>query len=94
MKLLKFLFFTFCGIFATMYFVYVTYLYFNQTEMVFIKSSLNHEYKFNFQIPFQEKYITSFDGKKQHGLLFTVQNPKGIIFYLHGMLEIYRLGEK
>lgn len=84
MSKIKFLLSSLTGFFVVLYLLYISYIYFNQADMVFIHSSLTKEYKFNFQVPFEEKYIPSFDNSKQHGLLFKVDKPKGIIFYLHG----------
>jgi pimeloyl-ACP methyl ester carboxylesterase len=72
---------TFLGI---LYLLYVSFVYFNQEEMVFHASKLPADYQFQFDQKFEELKITSFDGKKLNGLLFTTQNPKGLIFYLHG----------
>ncbi|MCZ8330369.1 MAG: alpha/beta fold hydrolase [Flavobacterium sp.] len=64
--------------------IYVSYIYFNQAEMVFLASKLPKDYKFEFNQNFEEYNISSYDGKKQNGLLFKTVNSKGIIFYLHG----------
>lgn len=69
---------------GSLYVLYLGYVYSNQSDMVFVHSSLDKNYKFDFESPFIEKYIPSFDGKKQHGVLFSSNNSKGIIFYLHG----------
>lgn len=52
--------------------------------MVFHASKLPKDYSFAFQQPFEEVNIPAVDGKIQNGLLFKVNNPKGLIFYLHG----------
>jgi uncharacterized protein len=67
-----------------LYLVYFGYVYCNQSDMVFIHSSLDKNHKFDFQSPYVEKFIPSFDGKKQHGVLFQCNESKGIVFYLHG----------
>ncbi len=64
--------------------LYVSYIYFNQAEMVFIANKLPNDYKFQFNQNFEELNIPSYDEKKLNGLLFKVSNPKGLIFYLHG----------
>lgn len=73
--------FTFLGI---IYLLYVSYIYFNQAEMVFIAHKLPKNYKFEFNQKFEELNIPSFDNKKLNGLLFKTPNPKGLIFFLHG----------
>lgn len=52
--------------------------------MVFIANKLPKSYKFNFTEKFEEINISSYDGIKLNGLLFKTENPKGLIFYLHG----------
>ena len=39
---------------------------------------------FQFDVPFEEKFINVNDSTTLHGLLFKVKKPKGVIFYLHG----------
>lgn len=84
MKQFKFLVLSFLGLFGGLYVLYVSYFYFNQTEMVFVQYKLDENYKFVFENNFEEVKVKSFDGKYQHGILFKVNNPKGLVFYLHG----------
>lgn len=84
MKQFKFLLFSFLGIFAGLYVLYVSYFYFNQKEMVFVQYKLDENYKFDFENNFEEVKVKSFDGKYQHGILFKAKDPKGLVFYLHG----------
>ncbi len=84
MKNIKFLFITFASIFGLIYLLFISYIYFNQVDMVFRSTKLAVDYKFEFQQNFEEINIPSFDGKKLNGLLFKVENSKGLIFYLHG----------
>src|SRR5690606_6024547 len=44
----------------------------------------DREHKFLFNQEFEERFIELQDGKMLHGLLFTTEDPKGIILYLHG----------
>ena len=84
MKTIRFIFLSLASFFGIVYLLYVSYVYFNQAEMVFIANKLPSNYKFEFNQDFEEFNIPSYDGKKQSGLLFKTSNPKGIIFYLHG----------
>ncbi len=52
--------------------------------MMFHASRLDKNFKFNFENKFEEINIPSFDKTNLHGLLFKVEHPKGLIFYLHG----------
>ena len=84
MRTLKFLFVTLFSLFAVIYLVVVSYIYFNQEEMIFLPTKLSKDYQFEFKQNFEELNIPSFDNKKLNGLLFKAENSKGLIFYLHG----------
>ncbi len=84
MKTLKFFLETIVSIFGILYLIFVSYVYFNQAEMVFNATKLDPIYKFEFNGNFDELNIVSFDSKKINGLLFKTPNPKGLVFYLHG----------
>jgi pimeloyl-ACP methyl ester carboxylesterase len=84
MKTIRYIFLSLVTFFGIIYLLYVSYIYFNQAEMVFIANKLPNDYKFEFNQSFEEFNIPSYDGKKLNGLLFKVSNPKGLIFYLHG----------
>lgn len=71
-------------LFGTLYLVYVSYVYCNQEEMIFLASRLPKDYQFKFTQDFEEINIPSFDNAKLNGLLFKTPNPKGVVFYLHG----------
>lgn len=71
-------------LFIGVYLVYVSYIYFNQGNLIFVANKIPNDYKFEFRQDFEELNIPSFDTKKLNGLLFKTPNPKGLIFYLHG----------
>ncbi|WP_244248435.1 alpha/beta hydrolase [Flavobacterium foetidum] len=52
--------------------------------MVFHNSKLPKNFQFDYQQPFIEMNIASFDGAVLNGLLFKAENSKGLVFYLHG----------
>ncbi len=52
--------------------------------MVFVANKLPKNYSFQFNQEFKEINVPSFDTKIQNGILFQTENPKGLIFYLHG----------
>lgn len=70
--------------FVVIYLIIVSYVYFNQTGMIFQRAALTQEYEFEYQSKFEELNIKSFDGVNLHGLLFKAQHSKGLVFYLHG----------
>lgn len=84
MKAIRFTFFSFLTLFGILYLLYVSYIYFNQEEMVFRASKLSETHQFNFNQQFEELTIPSYDGKKLHGILFRSNPSKGLVFYLHG----------
>src|SRR6201996_6379098 len=53
-------------------------------KQIFPGAKLAADYAFKFPSPFDELYITARDGKKLNALFFKTENPKGVIFYLHG----------
>lgn len=59
-------------------------LYFFQEKLIFFPDKLDPAYRFSFHQPFEEMYITTTDNKRLHGLLFTSDSTKGLVFYLHG----------
>jgi uncharacterized protein len=66
------------------YIVICISLYFFQEKLIFFPDKLDKNYQFPFQQPFREVTIQTKDGKRLNGLLFTSDNTKGLIFYLHG----------
>lgn len=72
------------SIITFIYLSYISYIYFNQEEIIFDSSKLTKDFKFQFDQEFEEINVASFDGKKINGLLFKAKESKGIVFYLHG----------
>jgi len=58
--------------------------YFFQEKMIFYPDKLPQDYKFKFKNKFEELNIVTPDGNTINGLLFKADEPKGLIFYLHG----------
>lgn len=59
-------------------------LYVIQEKLIFHNEKLSQDYQFQFEQPYEEVYLDTKDGNQIHGILFTVENPKGIILYFHG----------
>src|SRR5688500_14779823 len=55
-----------------------------QEKLIFFPQKLRKNHQFNFGQAFKEVSIKTEDQKVLHGLLFEVDSPKGLIFYLHG----------
>lgn len=84
MQTIRFIILSLFTLFGAIYLLYLSYVYFNQGELIFIANKLPNNYKFEFNQNFEELNIPSFDAKKLNGLLFKTPNPKGLVFYLHG----------
>ena len=59
-------------------------LYFFQEKLIFYSSTLPQEYEYQFELPFEELFLTAEDGAVLNGLHFKAKNPKGVILYNHG----------
>lgn len=59
-------------------------LYFLQEKMIFQPEKLPADYPFQFTQPFEELHFTSTGNTVLTGVLFKAEQPKGVIFYLHG----------
>ena len=59
-------------------------LFFFQEKLIFFPEKLDKNFRFDFSSKFEEINIKTSDNKLLNGLLFKVDNSKGLIFYLHG----------
>ena len=59
-------------------------LYFFQEKLIFHSQKLDKDYQFAFEGNYEEINIKSTDGALINGLLFKVENPQGVILFLHG----------
>lgn len=59
-------------------------VYIFQERLIFHPEKLSKKYKFNFNIPFEEKTYKTEDDNSLSALLFKAKKSKGIIFYNHG----------
>lgn len=84
MKLIRFILLSLTVLFGGLYLLYVSYVYFNQEEMVFRHFKLEKNYQFDFGGDFTEINIPVEVNTNIHGLLFKGNPSKGLVFYLHG----------
>ena len=76
MQTFRFIILSLFAFFGAIYLLYVSYVYFNQGEMIFIANKLPKDYKFEFNQDFEELNIPSFDNKMLNGLfVIGVQAP-------------------
>ncbi len=69
--------------------------YLFQDRIIFQGDTLNRDYAFIFDQPFEEFFIPTHDGKQLNALLFKTSRPsKGLILYFHGNADnLQRWGE-
>lgn len=59
-------------------------LYFFQEKLMFLPSTLEQDYKYQFDYPFEELFLKTEDEATINALHFQAENPKGVILYFHG----------
>ncbi len=59
-------------------------LYFFQEKLIFFPEKLDKNFQFQFGSNANELNVKAKDGTLLNGILFKTENPKGLIFYLHG----------
>ncbi|KAA3439538.1 alpha/beta hydrolase [Rufibacter hautae] len=69
---------------ALLYVAICGLLYFFQENLIFFPEKLGPDHRFRFNGPFEEISVKTPDNVLLHALLFKVENPKGVVFYLHG----------
>lgn len=80
--------------FLTIYLIAFGLLYSFQENLIFQSDTLEHSYSFQFDTPFEEKFIQTKDGAQLHGLHFKAAKPQGLILYFHGNAgDLSRWGE-
>ncbi|SBV92748.1 alpha/beta fold hydrolase [uncultured Dysgonomonas sp.] len=73
-----------CAILLSLYILLCGFFYFFQEKLIFYPTKLDNNYTFRFKQDFEEIYLKADDGTSLNSLLFKTENPKGLIFYLHG----------
>jgi len=68
----------------SLYVIVCVVFYFAQEKFIFYPEKLDKDYIFHFNEDFEEIFVQMEDGLKLNGLLFKVEDSKGLIFYLHG----------
>jgi len=60
------------------------FFYFYQEHLLFPGTKVDAGYHYNFPLPYRQYAIKTPDGNTIDGYLFKANNPKGLIFILHG----------
>ncbi|MBQ4820202.1 alpha/beta fold hydrolase [Aquimarina sp. MMG016] len=71
-------------VFITLYLINCAGFYFTQEKHFFTPTKLAADHKFHFNGNFEELNFKTTDDFTLNSLLFRVDNPKGLVFYLHG----------
>jgi len=58
-------------------------LYFIQDKILFHPETISKNYEFNFSNDFEEIFLETLDGASLNGVLFKLNNPKGVVLYFH-----------
>jgi fermentation-respiration switch protein FrsA (DUF1100 family) len=58
--------------------------YFFQQKVLFKQTRFAHDFPFHYDEHFEELFWNTPDGHSLNGLLFTVDNPRGLILFMHG----------
>lgn len=66
------------------YIVFCLAFYFTQEKYIFKPDVLSKDYSYALGKGYEELYIRTKDNKALNALLFKVERPKGLVFYLHG----------
>jgi len=66
------------------YLLIIIILFLFQEKLIFFPQKIPKSHRFNFAGKHQEINIMSNDGATLNGILFTAENSKGLILYLHG----------
>ncbi|MDH6309227.1 pimeloyl-ACP methyl ester carboxylesterase [Dysgonomonas sp. PFB1-18] len=71
-------------ILLSLHILFCVFFYVMQRRFIFYPTKLEASYNFSFGQKYEEVNIKTQDNCILNGLLFKVENPKGLIFYLHG----------
>ena len=59
-------------------------VYFFQEWLIFLGQPIPKDHTYSFDVPFEERNYEMSDGAQINALLFSAEDPKGVIFYHHG----------
>ncbi|MBV6646580.1 MAG: alpha/beta hydrolase [Cyclobacteriaceae bacterium] len=59
-------------------------IYFFQERLIFLPERLSHDFQYDFNVLYEEHFLTTNDGVLLNALYFKAEYPKGVIYYHHG----------
>ena len=70
--------------FISLYLILCLIMYFNQESFIFHPLKINKETKYTYRNSFKEIDLKASDGTTINNLYFESENPKGVVYFLHG----------
>lgn len=67
-----------------LYVMIASTLYFLQEKLMFLPTTLEQNYQYQFEKPFEELFFKTEEDAIINALHFKTENPKGVILYFHG----------
>ncbi len=71
-------------ILVSLYLMVGTLLYFFQEKMLFLPTTLEQDYRYQFSYPFEELFLKPEEGVIINAIHFKIENPKGVVLFFHG----------
>ncbi len=68
----------------TLYIMILTSLYVLQEKLLFLSTTLEQDYQYQFDYNFEELFLNTNDDARLNAIHFKVEQPKGVILYFHG----------
>ena len=72
------------AVFVILYVMIGSSLYFLQEKLMFLPTTLDEDFTYSFQYPFEELFLKPEQNVLINALHFKNENPKGVILYFHG----------
>ncbi|WP_461598906.1 alpha/beta hydrolase [Winogradskyella sp.] len=69
---------------TALYIMIASALYFLQEKLMFLPTTLEQNYQYQFDQPFEELFFKTEEDAIINALHFKTENPKGVILYFHG----------
>lgn len=69
---------------ATLYLMVTSVLYFFQEKLLFLPTTLEQDYQYQFSYPFEELFLKTEKDVVINAIHFKIENPKGVILFFHG----------
>lgn len=81
---MRIIYFKIISFFISIYLILCLIMYFNQESFIFYPLKINKETKYSYLNHFKEINLKASDGTTINNLYFETENPKGVVYFLHG----------